>query len=142
MNLNTLLAMVILVFSVKGHAQKSKSKTPVEKEDKVDEKMPKFPGGDKAFYSYLDKNVRVPDGFDKKGYLKKHKNQYVPVFIGFTVDVDGSIINIKVIDGENKELDKKAIGIVKNMPKWEPGTQNGTPIKVEYAMPVRFNLMQ
>ena len=73
--------------------------------------------------------------------MKKNKNIYVPVSVGFTVDVDGSIINVKVIDGEDELLDKKAVEIVQNMPKWEPGTQDGTPIKVQYAIPVRFNLM-
>ncbi|PCJ27407.1 MAG: hypothetical protein COA97_03820 [Flavobacteriales bacterium] len=141
MKKNIIIALVLFVFSVEGYAQKSKSKTPVESEDKVDQKMPKFPGGDVAFYDYLDKNVLLPEGFDKKEYLKKNKNQFVPISVGFTIDVDGSIINVKVIDGENEALDKKAKEIVENMPKWEPGTQDGSPIKVQYAIPVRFNLM-
>ena len=105
------------------------------------EKMPQFPGGNVAFYDYLDKHVVLPDGFDKKAYLKKHKNQFVPVSVGFTVDADGSIINVKVLEADNEALDQKAIEIVKNMPKWEPGSLDGSPIKVEYAIPVRFNLM-
>ncbi len=132
---------MLFVFGVKGYAQKSKSKTPVETEVKVNQKMPQFPGGEKAFYAYLDENVVLPEGFNKKQYLKKHKNQYVPISVGFTIDVDGSIINVKVIDGENEALDKKAKEIVQNMPKWEPGYQDGNPIKVQYAIPVRFNLM-
>ena len=136
-----LIAMVLLVFSVKGYAQKSKKNTPVKTEEKGEEKMPQFPGGNDAFYNYLDKNVSLPEDFDKKKYLKENKNQFVPVSVGFTIDVDGSITNVKVIDGADPKLDNKAKEIVKNMPKWDPGYQNGSPIKVEYAIPVRFNLM-
>ena len=141
MKLNILLAMVLFVFSVKGYTQEKKSTTSVENKEEVNQKMPQFPGGNVAFFDYLDKNVSLPEGFDTKKYLKEHKNQFVPISVGFTIDVDGSIIDVKVIDGENEQLDKKAKEIVKNMPKWEPGTMDGTPIKVQYAIPVRFNLM-
>ena len=105
-------------------------------------KMPEFPGGDNAFYEYLDTKVELPEGFNKKQYLKKHKNQFVPVSVGFTVDVDGTVTNVKVIDGENELLDKKAIEIVQNMPKWVPGlSAEGKPIKVDFAIPIRFNLL-
>ena len=103
--------------------------------------MPQFPGGDNAFYDYLDENVTLPEGFDKEKFLKEHKNQYVPISVGFTIDVDGSIIDAKVIDGEDELLDQKALEIVKNMPKWDPGYLNGKPIKVQYAIPVRFNII-
>lgn len=141
MKLNIVLVMILFVFGVKGYTQESKSKTSNGSVEKTDRKMPQFPGGDKAFYTYLDENIELPEGFNKKKYLKKHKNQYVPVSVGFTIDVDGSIINVKVIDGEDELLDKKAKEIVENMPKWSPGSLNGNPIKVEYAIPVRFNLM-
>ncbi len=105
-------------------------------------KMPHFPGGDDAFYNYLDENVDLPEGFNSKQYLKKHKNQFVPVSVGFTIDVDGSITNVKVIDGEHEALDKKAVEIVESMPKWVPGkTEDGKPIKVDFAIPIRFNLL-
>ncbi len=111
-------------------------------QDNVDGKMPQFPGGDNAFYTFLDKNVDVPTGFDKKKYLKEHKNQFVPVSVAFTVDVDGTITNVRVIDGENEALDKKAIEIVQSMPKWVPGKgENGEAIKVEFAIPIRFSML-
>lgn len=141
MKLNIILIMVLLVFSVKGYTQKPKSETPVKSEKKLSEKMPQFPGGEDAFYTYLDNNVELPEGFNKKQFIKKYKNQFVPVSVGFTIDVDGSIINVQVIEGADKLLDKKAKEIVENMPKWNPGYQNGKKIKVQYAIPVRFNLM-
>ena len=141
MKVNIILVMLLLVFSVKGYTQKSKSKTAVKNDENIDQKLPQFPGGDDAFYAYLDKHVKLPEGFNKKEYLKKNKNKYVPISVGFTIDVDGSIIDVMVADKTDDLLDKKAKEIVKNMPKWNPGYQDGTPIKVQYAIPVRFNLM-
>jgi TonB family protein len=137
MRIYLVMVVVLFLFNSKGYAQNSAK----QKKETVDQKMPQFPGGDDAFYTYLDKNVVLPDGFDKKKYVKKHKNKFVPISVGFTVDVDGSITNVNVIDKTNEMLDKKAKEIVENMPKWEPGYQNGAPIKVQYAIPVRFNLM-
>ncbi|MDG1477905.1 MAG: energy transducer TonB [Vicingaceae bacterium] len=107
----------------------------------VEEKMPQFPGGNNAFYDYLDENVLLPEGFDAKSFMKENGNQFVPVSVAFTIDVDGSITNVKVIDGEDEMLDEKAKQIVESMPKWEPGYRDGSPVKVQYAIPVRFNLM-
>ena len=141
MKLNIILLILLFVFGAKGYAQKSESESAPKSEPYVDQKLPQFPGGDDAFYAYLDENVKLPEGFDKKEYLKKNKNVFVPISVGFTIDVDGSIVDVKVKDKTHKLLDKKAKEIVKNMPKWEPGYQDGTPIKVQYAIPVRFNLM-
>ena len=141
MKLKILLVIMLFVFGGKGYAQKTYNKSVDGKSKKVNKKMPKFPGGNSSFYDYLDKNVVLPEGFDNKKYKKEHHNQFVPISVGFTVDVDGSIINVKLVDGEDELLDKKAMEIVKNMPKWDPGSIDGTPVKVEYVIPVRFNLM-
>ena len=103
--------------------------------------MPEFPGGEDAFYAYLDQKVVVPTGFDKEKYLEENKNQYVPILVGFSVDVDGSITDVRVIDGAAEALDNKAKEIIEQMPKWKPGEIDGTPIQVQYAIPIRFNLM-
>ena len=134
-----LFVLTLIFFTVATKAQKqSENKEGIV----INEKMPHFPGGDKAFYNYLDKNVKTPETFDKETYLKEHGNQYVPVAVIFTIDTDGSIINVKVKEKVNEQLDEKAIQIVKNMPKWEPGYQNGKSVKVQYAIPIRFNLKQ
>lgn len=131
--------ILILIFCFSLKAQKSTKK--YKQTTVVNKQLPYFKGGENAFYSYLDENVKIPTGFDKQAYLKKNGNQYVPISVYFTVDVDGSIINVKVVDSVDELLDQKAIEIVENMPKWEPGTQDGKAIKVQYAIPVRFNLM-
>lgn len=136
-----LLVLILLVTCLSGYAQKSENPSVKESEAAIKEKMPQFPGGNNAFYDYLDKNVILPEGFDAASYLKEHGNQYVPISVMFTIDVDGTIINVKVVDGENELLNDKAIQIVENMPKWDPGYRGGSPIKVQYGIPVRFNLM-
>ena len=136
-----LVLILLIAFSIGSYAQQGNDKKGAKEPVVITGKMPQFPGGDKAFYAYLDKNVVLPDGFDKEKYFNEHHNQYVPVSVGFTVDVDGSIIDLKVIDGEDELLDQKAREIVEKMPKWEPGYQDGSPVKVQYAIPIRFNLM-
>ncbi len=116
-------------------------KTAATELEELEQVIPSFSGGDNAFYDYLEENVVLPSGFDKVKYLEENKNQFVPVSVGFTVDVDGSIINVNVIESVDDLLDKKAKEIVAKMPKWTPGTQNGKPIKVQFAIPVRFNLL-
>ena len=136
-----LILLMIFIENMKVNAQPSSESKEVNSLENRQQKMPQFPGGDDAFYEFLDKNVELPLDFDKKKYLEEHHNQYVPISIGFTVDTDGSIINVKVIDGENDSLNSKAKEIVQKMPKCEPGHQNGSPIKVEFVIPIRFNLM-
>ncbi len=135
------LAILLFMASASGFAQKTANPASDSAEKTATEKMPQFPGGNNAFYDYLDDNVLLPKGFNAKAFMEEHGNQYVPVSVAFTIDVDGSITNVKVVDGEDELLDEKAKQIVENMPKWEPGYRNGSPVKVQYAIPVRFNLM-
>ncbi|PCJ00140.1 MAG: hypothetical protein COB15_03120 [Flavobacteriales bacterium] len=141
MKMKVIIGSLLITLFFKGFSQNPASNINYEQTKKVEQKMPQFPGGNNAFYDYLDENVTLPEGFDKEKFLKEHKNQYVPISVGFTIDVDGSIIDAKVIDGEDELLDQKALEIVKNMPKWDPGYLNGKPIKVQYAIPVRFNII-
>lgn len=134
-----ILIMLLVGIVLPTVAQNLANNTAAKKE--VKQKMPQFPGGDNAFYAYLDNNIKLPEGFDKAAFLKKNNNQFVPINVAFTIDVDGSIVNVKVIDGEDELLDKKAKEIVEKMPKWEPGYQGDKPVKVQYAIPIRFNLM-
>ena len=62
------------------------------------------------------------------------------VIITFIVEKDGSLTNAKVIKSVNQDLDKEAMRVIKKMPKWMPGKQNGNAVRVKYALPITFRL--
>jgi periplasmic protein TonB len=62
------------------------------------------------------------------------------VFVEFLVDVDGKIKEVKVVRGLCESCDKEAIRLVKNMPAWTPGTQNGKIVRTRMVIPIKFGL--
>ena len=95
----------------------------------VVEKMPHFPGGPDAFMQYLAKHTHYPA--EAKGCSGR-------VFIHFVVERDGSISHIKVLRGICPLLDREAVSVIKDMPKWIPGYQKGKPVRVSYNVPFKF----
>ena len=92
---------------------------------------PSFPGGQEAMLQFLKENLLWPDvEADVQGR----------VIVTFVVETDGSLTDLKVVRGLDPAFDKEALRIVKSMPKWIPGTQNGQPIRVRYSVPVTFKL--
>ena len=97
------------------------------------EKMPEFPGGVNVMMDYLRENLKYPES------AKKNK-QEGRVFIAFVVEKDGNISNVSVLRGVCEALDNEAVRVVKAMPKWNPGTNGGKPVRVQYTLPVVFKL--
>lgn len=97
------------------------------------EEMPKFPGGDKALYKYLQENIRYPD-------IARENNISGKVYVTFVVAKDGSLDKITVVRSADPSLDKEAIRVVKLMPKWEPGKNNGRATPVQIGVPINFTL--
>jgi TonB family protein len=97
------------------------------------EKMPEFPGGQKEMYKYLVKKVHYPT----KAARAKIQGS---VYITFTVDENGSILNPKVVKGLGYGMDEEAIRVVSNMPKWIPAEQNGEKVSMDFNLPVKFAL--
>jgi TonB family protein len=98
------------------------------------ETQPTFSGGgmDK-FYAYLQLNMVYPPGAVKKRIQGK-------VFVSFVVEKDGSITNIKILEGVSPEIDAEAGRVVGNSPKWLPGRQNDIPVRTQFALPITFKL--
>jgi TonB family protein len=92
---------------------------------------PKYPGGKVKMYEFIKKNLKYPP-------LSKQYNLGGKVVIGFKINTDGNVSDLKVIEGVNSELDTEAIRIIKNMPKWEPGYQDGIAVPVKYTIPIIF----
>lgn len=95
--------------------------------------MPEFPGGNEAMYKYLIANVIYPTA----ALANKVEGK---VYVEFIVDVDGSIIDPLLKRGVGYGLDEEALRIVKGMPNWKPGKQDGEAVKVRFIVPVNFKL--
>jgi len=100
----------------------------------VVEQMPNFGGGNaQEFRTWVAANMKYPEEAAKNGIKGR-------VFVEFIVEKDGSISNTKVLRGVEPTLDKEAIRVVELSPKWNPGKQNGKPVRVKYAFPIIFTL--
>ena len=97
------------------------------------EQKPEFPGGTAAMYKWLGDNINYPTAAAEDGVQGK-------VTVAFVVEKDGRITNVQVVRGKHPALDKEAMRVVKAMPKWTPGRNNGQPVRVIYNLPVTFKL--
>ncbi len=94
---------------------------------------PSFPGGVAELFKFLSSTIKYPVIAEKNGIHGR-------VVVGFVVDIDGTLTDIKVKKYVDPALDKEAVRVIKAMPKWIPGTKNGKPVRVEYMLPVTFRL--
>ena len=99
----------------------------------VVEEMPSFPGGNAGLMSYLNSNTKYPVVAQENGVQGR-------VIISFVVERDGSISDVKVARSVDPSLDREAQRVVKSMPRWTPGKQNGQTVRVKYTVPVVFRL--
>ena len=97
------------------------------------EEMPAYPGGDQKLMEYVAKNIKYPQIARETGIQGR-------VFVGFVVEPDGSVSNVKVLRGIGGGCDEEAMRVVKSMPKWKPGKQRGKAVRVSYMLPVNFKL--
>lgn len=97
------------------------------------ENMPEFPGGDLALRKYIAENVKYPEIAKENGLSGK-------VFVQFVINQRGEVENVKIARGIDPALDKEAIRVVQSLPKFKPGSQRGKPVKVNYTVPINFQL--
>ena len=97
------------------------------------QEMPSFPGGDAARKKYLARNLRYPNQAAEDGIQGT-------VYVSFVVKTNGSLSDIKIIKGIGGGCDQEALRVVKRMPAWNPGYQNGRKVAVLFNMPVYFRL--
>ena len=111
----------------------TKKTSATDKVYEVCEQMPIFPGGDAALMKYLSENVKYPA-------LAIKAQEQGRVVVSFTVEKDGAISDVKVARSVTPSLDAEAVRVVKAMPKWTPGKQDGQLVRVRYNVPVSFKL--
>ena len=99
----------------------------------VVEEMPHFPGGPAALQAFLSSNTKYPVVAQENGVQGR-------VIVSFVVERDGSITDVRVVRSVDPSLDREASRVVRSMPRWSPGKQNGSAVRVKYTVPVVFRL--
>lgn len=128
-----LLIFLILGFTALTTSRAQNTDTPCGKVYQVVEQMPQFPGGQSAMMKFIADSLRYPSVVCTGGVEGR-------IVVRFVVDCKGNIVNPLVVRSVDPLLDREAIRLVKSMPKWIPGKQNGKPVSVVYFVPITFKL--
>ena len=99
----------------------------------VAENAPEFPGGNDSLYAYIARNIKYPETAKKEKIEGR-------VFVTFVIEKDGQVSSAKILRDIGGGCGEEAIRVVKNMPKWKPGTQRGNPVRFQFNLPVSFLL--
>ena len=99
------------------------------------EEMPEYPGGNQAMMTYLGNNIVYPESCKAEGVEGI-------VFLSFVIDEEGKLKDLEVLRSPDDRLSKNAMEVVKKMPKWTSGKQDGKPVKVQYNLPISYKLAQ
>lgn len=116
-----------------------KEPQPVVEEKKEEEifvaveQPAEFPGGQAALMKWLNQNIRYPEAAQQNDIQGR-------VIVKFVVEKDGSIGQASIVKGVDKDLDREALRVVKKMPKWQPGKNNGVAVRSYFNLPVTFKL--
>ena len=133
----TILLLCVLFLALGAQAQSVDNvNSNAAKESVYDqvEVKPEFPGGMPALVKYLQENIKYPSA----ALAEKAQGK---AFVRFVVEKDGTITNTEIIKSTgNIYLDKEALRVASNMPKWKPGMQQGKPVRVFFMLPVSFKL--
>lgn len=97
------------------------------------EPMPEYPGGEQAMMKFISSHIEYPDSAKNNGIQDR-------VYISFVIDTDGSLTDICIKKGVSKDIDAEALHVIKLLPKFKPGTQQGKPVKVQYMLAITFKL--
>ena len=94
---------------------------------------PAFPGGDAGIIKYLGANLKYPNLAKEQGIQGK-------VYIIFIINKNGSVSDVSVKSGIGGGCDEEALRVIKKMPKWKPGKENGKPVRVRRVYPLTFKM--
>lgn len=131
------ITIITLILSCTAGLFAQEEKKAAKQEDTdvyvIVEEMPTYPGGEKALYQFVSKNIRYPKKALDKGWEDK-------VTIRFVVNKKGKVSKVHVVSGKYKELNKEAVRVVSMLEGFTPGKQQGKPVKVWYTLPIAFKL--
>ena len=138
---SALILLVIVIAPASANAQDKRGKTTQTRKDtatddkvyEVCEQMPIFEGGDAALLKYLGENLKLPEEDQERGMQGR-------MVVGFIVEKDGSLTDVKVLRPVDIDLDAEVLRVIKGMPKWIPGRHNGQRVRVRYLLPIHICL--
>jgi TonB family protein len=116
----------LLLTDVVQHAEKLATS---DKVFMVVEQMPEYPGGYEAMKQFVKNNLQYPKAADQEG----------TVYVSMVINETGAVTDVKVLRGVHALLDAEALRVVKMLPTWKPGMQNGKVVKTRYNLPIRFS---
>jgi protein TonB len=90
--------------------------------------QPEYPGGMQKFYQYIGSHFNYPKGLNPRPVGR--------IALSFVINRDGSISDVNVVNSVHELLDAEAVRVLKKMPKWKPGMQNGKAVRVKYNIPL------
>ena len=99
------------------------------------EKQPEFPGGTDSMFAFIQRNIRYPEEAKRSGIEGR-------VFVTFVIEKDGQVSNAKILRDIGGGCGEEALRVVNSMPKWKPGTQRGNPVRVQFNLPIMFQLQK
>ncbi|WP_165020524.1 MULTISPECIES: energy transducer TonB [unclassified Dysgonomonas] len=123
------------IAELKEHKVIVEQKVDTDKPFVTVEQMPTFPGGEMEMHKFINENLKYPVVAQETGVQGR-------VTIRFVVTKTGAISDVTVIRGIDPSCDKEAVRVVKAMPNWIPGKQNGLNVPVYFTLPIVFKLRQ
>ena len=99
------------------------------------DRFPDFPGGAQGLRDFIQENIQYPERARRRGIQGT-------VLVTFVIDVDGSLMDVKVTQGVHRLLDAEAVRLIRAMPKWIPAIQDGRNVRVMFTLPINFRLRQ
>jgi|WetSurMetagenome_2_1015567.scaffolds.fasta_scaffold246561_2 periplasmic protein TonB len=130
------LLMPFLLVCMTTTSMQAQDSTAVKKKANYSvEKMPQFPGGEEALLAFIKNNLKYPAVAAEIGIQGR-------VVLRFVINTDGNVTDINVIRSLSKECDNEAVRVVKLMPKWIPGSQDGKNVPVYFTLPFVYKLLK
>ena len=130
------LVMMLAVASLSAQNRGSKSNVKVSVDEPtfvVVEQKPEFQGGDEGLRNFLIENLNYPE----KAKANKTTGR---VYVSFVVEKDGSISKARILRDIGDGCGEEALRVVNAMPRWKPGKQEGKPVRVQFTLPINFQL--
>lgn len=134
MKFTLLLLLVIMAMPLSAQTSGETDNEPVYNMAMV-QQQPKFQGGASEMYKWLGNNIKYPEEAKKEDVCGK-------VIVDFVITKTGAIDKVRVARGLHPALDQEALRVIKSMPAWTPGKQNGQPVNVSYTLPITFRPQQ